>query len=154
MMRRLGHRVHFLHLRNVKRGHGRSHRLLFFESEHLDGDVDMVALIAEILKEEARRQGRRPTGQPDPDAARSWPGHPGRPRPPLAARLPYDRAHEGVSPNCAARCRALGHAAVRQGLTSDPQRQQNFSQSRRFFSETLTGRNGWGVPAIARRSVR
>lgn len=54
MMRRLGHRVHFLHLRNVKRD--TADRVgSFFEAEHLDGDVDMVALIGEILREEARR---------------------------------------------------------------------------------------------------
>ena len=55
MMRRLGECVHFLHLRNVRRespGIGGS----FHESEHLDGDVDMVALIAEVLKEETRRK--------------------------------------------------------------------------------------------------
>ncbi|MCG6857453.1 MAG: mannonate dehydratase [Salaquimonas sp.] len=55
MMSRLGDRVHFLHLRNVKRegdGIGDS----FHEAEHLGGDVDMVALIAEVLKEEARRK--------------------------------------------------------------------------------------------------
>ncbi len=55
MMHRLGDRVYFLHLRNVRReapGVGAS----FHESEHLDGDVDMVALIAEVLREEARRE--------------------------------------------------------------------------------------------------
>ena len=61
MMERLGHRVHFLHLRNVRRETdmvGGS----FYESEHLDGSVDMVALIAAILREEARR---REAGRPD-----------------------------------------------------------------------------------------
>lgn len=55
MMRRLGHRVHFLHLRNVKRDTA-DQAGSFFEAEHLDGDVDMVALIGEILGEEARRR--------------------------------------------------------------------------------------------------
>lgn len=55
MMRRLGHRVHFLHLRNVTRE--TADRVgSFYEAEHLDGDVDMVALIGEILGEEARRK--------------------------------------------------------------------------------------------------
>lgn len=55
MMRRFGHKVHFLHLRNVKR---ETDQLFgsFHESEHLGGDVDMVALIAEVLAEEARRK--------------------------------------------------------------------------------------------------
>jgi mannonate dehydratase len=55
MMERLGRRVHFLHLRNVRRETvipGGS----FYESEHLDGSVDMVALIGAVLREEARRR--------------------------------------------------------------------------------------------------
>jgi mannonate dehydratase len=59
MMERLGDRVHFLHLRNVKR---ESDALFgsFFEDEHLEGDTDMVALIAAALNEETKRraQGR------------------------------------------------------------------------------------------------
>lgn len=59
MMQHLGDRVHFLHLRNVKRETSEI-RGSFYEAEHLGGDTDMVALIAAILKEEARRrdQGR------------------------------------------------------------------------------------------------
>ncbi|QLF71495.1 mannonate dehydratase (plasmid) [Peteryoungia desertarenae] len=55
MMRRLGDRVHFLHLRNVHR-ESSSIAGSFYEAEHLGGDTDMVALIAEALKEEARRK--------------------------------------------------------------------------------------------------
>ncbi|MDO5640989.1 MAG: mannonate dehydratase [Paracoccus sp. (in: a-proteobacteria)] len=54
MMRRLGDRVHFLHLRNVRRD-GDTIPDSFFEDEHLGGQTDMVALIAEVLAEEARR---------------------------------------------------------------------------------------------------
>jgi len=55
IMAEFGSRVHFIHLRNVKRD---SDAMVgsFFEAEHLGGDTDMVALIAEILKEEARRR--------------------------------------------------------------------------------------------------
>ncbi|HWA18832.1 MAG TPA: mannonate dehydratase [Devosia sp.] len=55
MMQRLGDRVHFLHLRNVKRD---SDDLVgsFFEAEHLDGDTDMVALIAAVVAEERMRK--------------------------------------------------------------------------------------------------
>ncbi len=55
MMDRLGDKVHFLHLRNVKRD---SDDIVgsFFESEHLGGDVDMVALIAAVVREENRRK--------------------------------------------------------------------------------------------------
>ncbi len=55
MMARLGDRVHFLHLRNVKRETGALFGS-FFEDEHLAGDTDMVALIAAALDEEARRR--------------------------------------------------------------------------------------------------
>ena len=55
MMERLGHRVHFLHLRNVTRDTA-DQVGSFYEAEHLDGDVDMVALIGAILREEARRE--------------------------------------------------------------------------------------------------
>lgn len=55
IMERLGPKVHFIHLRNVKR---ESEALAgsFHEAEHLGGDTDMVALIAAILREEARRR--------------------------------------------------------------------------------------------------
>lgn len=55
MMRRLGDRVHFLHLRNVAledRALGGS----FHEAAHLEGNTDMVAMIAAILAEENRRK--------------------------------------------------------------------------------------------------
>lgn len=55
MMERLGPKVHFLHLRNVKRDND-ALRGSFYEAEHLEGDTDMVALIATVLKEEARRK--------------------------------------------------------------------------------------------------
>lgn len=54
MMRRLGSRVHFVHLRNVWRetdGLPNS----FHEAAHLEGVTDMVELIAAILDEEKRR---------------------------------------------------------------------------------------------------
>ena len=56
LMKRFGPKVHFLHLRNVKRDDSRRIAGSFFEAEHLDGDTDMVALIAEIVAEEARRR--------------------------------------------------------------------------------------------------
>lgn len=55
MMRRLGDRVHFLHLRNVKRETD-SQMGSFHEAEHLSGDTDMVALLKVVLDEEARRK--------------------------------------------------------------------------------------------------
>lgn len=55
MMDRMGDRVHFLHLRNVRR-ESDAIRGSFFEDEHLGGQTDMVALIAAVLREEARRR--------------------------------------------------------------------------------------------------
>lgn len=55
MMKRLGDRVHFLHLRNVKRDTD-ALRGSFFEAEHLGGDTDMVAVLDAALAEEARRK--------------------------------------------------------------------------------------------------
>ncbi|WP_347137490.1 mannonate dehydratase [Paracoccus sp. SSK6] len=55
MMRRLGDRVHFLHLRNVRRDSD-TVPASFFEDEHLSGQTDMVDLIDAILAEEARRR--------------------------------------------------------------------------------------------------
>ncbi len=55
MMARMGDRVHFLHLRNValEETHlGGS----FHEAAHLEGNTDMVAMIAAILAEESRRR--------------------------------------------------------------------------------------------------
>lgn len=55
MMNRFAARVHFLHLRNVKR---ESDAITgsFHEAEHLEGDTNMVSLIAAIVHEEARRR--------------------------------------------------------------------------------------------------
>lgn len=55
MMRRLGDRVHFLHLRNVRRDSD-TIPASFFEDEHLAGQTDMPALIKAVLEEEARRK--------------------------------------------------------------------------------------------------
>jgi mannonate dehydratase len=52
MAREFGPRVHFVHLRNVRREADGS----FFEADHLGGDVDLVALVAELMSEEKRRR--------------------------------------------------------------------------------------------------
>ncbi|SHH17897.1 mannonate dehydratase [Cognatishimia maritima] len=61
MMRRLGHRVHFLHLRNVRR-EGEAFPGSFHEAAHLEGNTDMVALIQAVLEEE---RARKESGRPD-----------------------------------------------------------------------------------------
>ena len=55
IMAELGDRVHFLHLRNVKR-ESPAMKGSFHEAEHLEGDTDMVALIGAIIAEERRRK--------------------------------------------------------------------------------------------------
>jgi mannonate dehydratase len=52
MAREFGPRVHFVHLRNVKREPDGS----FFEADHLAGETDLVALVAELMTEEQRRR--------------------------------------------------------------------------------------------------
>jgi mannonate dehydratase len=56
MVREFGSHIHFVHLRNIKREADGS----FTESEHLDGDNDIVGLVSALLDEEERRseQGR------------------------------------------------------------------------------------------------
>jgi len=92
MMERFGPKVHFLHLRNVRR-ESDAVAGSFHEAEHLGGDTDMVALIAAVLREEARRAaaGRRDAqipmrpdhGQEIVDDLR----RPGQPGYPLIGRL-------------------------------------------------------------------
>lgn len=45
MVKRLGDHIHFIHLRSTKRDADGN----FFEADHLDGDVDMYAVIKEIV---------------------------------------------------------------------------------------------------------
>lgn len=45
MVRRLGEHIHFIHLRSTKRDRDGN----FYEADHLDGDVDMHAVVKEII---------------------------------------------------------------------------------------------------------
>ena len=51
MARAFASRIHFVHLRATRREPDGS----FYEADHLDGDVDMVAVIRELLTEDRRR---------------------------------------------------------------------------------------------------
>ena len=50
--RRFASRIHFAHLRNVRKEPDGS----FMEADHLGGDTDMVALVAVLLEEQKRRR--------------------------------------------------------------------------------------------------
>jgi len=60
MIEEFGPRIHFVHLRNVMREGDGS----FCESDHLDGSVDMIAVVRALMTEEGRR---RAEGRTDAD---------------------------------------------------------------------------------------
>ena len=51
MARRFAPRIHFVHLRSTRREADGS----FYESDHLDGDFDMIAVLRALLSEDRRR---------------------------------------------------------------------------------------------------
>ena len=53
MAKQFGPRIHFSHLRGVSRDP--EEQRSFYEASHLDSDIDMVAVIQELLNEENRR---------------------------------------------------------------------------------------------------
>ena len=52
MARKIGDRIHFIHLRNVKKDPEGN----FYEDDHLGGDVDMYAVMKELLTIQQRKQ--------------------------------------------------------------------------------------------------
>ncbi len=52
MIKRLGHNIHFVHLRNVQRQKDGS----FYEDEHLGGSIDMYAVMLALIKEVKMRK--------------------------------------------------------------------------------------------------
>lgn len=51
MVKRLGHHINFVHLRNIKIENNRT----FHEADHLNGDINMVAVMKQLLGEMVRR---------------------------------------------------------------------------------------------------
>jgi mannonate dehydratase len=62
IVKRFAERIHFVHLRNIKKLGERS----FYESAHLDGVVDMYSILKVLLEEQRRRiaEGRKDTRMP------------------------------------------------------------------------------------------
>lgn len=56
MVQRLGDHIHFIHLRSTRRDAEGN----FFEADHLDGDVDMYAVVKEIVKLMKKRNSSIP----------------------------------------------------------------------------------------------
>jgi mannonate dehydratase len=96
MVREFGPQIHFVHLRNIKREDDGS----FYESEHLDGDNDMVGLISALLDEEDRRKAE---GRTDHIPMRPDHGH----------TLGDEIGQEGVNPGYSFGGRMKGLAELR-----------------------------------------
>ena len=79
MAKRFAPRIGFAHLRATKR---EADGLSFFESDHLDGDVDMIAVLKALLAENRKRSAERPDRVP------------AGPRPSHAGRSRRDQAHQ------------------------------------------------------------
>ena len=58
MAKQFGPRIHFSHLRGVSRDADEERS--FYEASHLDSDIDMIAVIQELLNEELRRKREAP----------------------------------------------------------------------------------------------
>ena len=96
MINEFGSRIHFAHLRQVRREPDGS----FYEAEHLEGSSDMVGIIRALLEEEARR---RREGRADSEI----------PMRPDHGHLLADDIHRNVNPGYSLVGRLKGLAELR-----------------------------------------
>lgn len=96
IVRRWGHRIHFVHLRSTKLEAEKT----FFEADHLDGDVDMYEVILALVEEE---ENRKASGRGD------W----NVPMRPDHGHLMLDDLHKKTNPGYSAIGRLRGLAELR-----------------------------------------
>ena len=111
MVRRLGDRIHFVHLRATRRDAAGN----FFEADHLDGDVDMYAVVQALLEEE---HWRRANFRPDAEI----------PMRPDHGHQMLDDLHKQTNPGYSAIGRLRGLAELR-GLMYGLRRSLRFDQA-------------------------
>lgn len=97
MIRRFGERIHFIHLRTTKR---EADPRNFHEADHLAGDVDMYAVVKEIVLEQKRRQ-------------KTGVGEPAIPMRPDHGHQMLDDLHKRTYPGYSAIGRLRGLAEIR-----------------------------------------
>lgn len=105
MVEQLADRIHFVHLRNVKREDQYGVHGSFYESDHLGGDVDMVEVLKRLMAEQQRRLNE---GRPD------WQ----IPMRPDHGPLLLDDLHKTTNPGYSAIGRLKGLAELRGIMTA------------------------------------
>ena len=137
MAKQFARRIHFVHLRNVSRqprsegDHAASSAQSFVESDHLEGDVDVYAVVEQLVLEQLRRKADAASSE----AYRRLPM-----RPDHGHQMLDDLAKTGCNP---------GYTAVGRLRGSSPRRRARFSVYN-FIYEQRTPLS----PPLSRRSAR
>ena len=133
--RRFAGRIHFAHLRATAREKdGRS----FHESAHLEGDVDMVAVLKELVTEDRRRSGEKHHRLP----LRPRPPHARRPRKKPSPPATPPSAASAAWPNCAGSCMRLVRSLAELEGESGSDRGGKYEQRETYRKLYLPGLSG------------